>query len=87
MDGYIDTRLGLVKQIQAERRAEAANVGLAATGDAGPTSRHAERLALDAARLLVTVVLVTVGTAGLAGAGALLAGPTPADGPQPGLAD
>lgn len=36
---------------------------------------------VKAARLLVAVVLVAVGVGGLAGAGTLLAGPTPADGP------
>jgi hypothetical protein len=77
----------VVTKIQAERRAEVIGHRPAATSAAGRGPRPAEGRVLGAGRRLVTAVLVTVGIAGLAGAGTLLAGPTPADGHRAGFAD
>jgi hypothetical protein len=77
--------LQIVKQIQAERRAEAAANRLA-TGARRWAPEPADGLVLRAARLLVTGVLVAVGIGGLVGALTLLAGPVPVEGPTPGYA-
>lgn len=83
MDAYTDTRLLLVKQIQAQRRAEAAADRLAAHVALRRAPAPADGLVLNVARLLVAFVLVAVGVGGLAGAGTLPAGPTPVEGPTP----
>jgi hypothetical protein len=61
MDGYTDTKLIVVRQIQAERRADAAAHRLAAKGAVRHAPAPADGHVLGAARLLVTVVLVAVG--------------------------
>jgi hypothetical protein len=86
MDAYTDTRMILVKQIQAERCAEAAANRLTAHGTPRRAQAPADGLCLNTARLLVAIVLVVLGVCGIAGTGALLAGPAPMDGPTPGYA-
>ena len=87
MDAYTDTKLLLVKQIQAERRAEAAADRLAAHVALRRAPAPADGLVLNVARLLVAIVLVAVVVGGMMGAGMLLAGPTPVDGPTPDFAN
>ncbi len=63
MNGYTDGRLLVVKQLQAERRAEGAGNRL------GLDRAREEAVRERAARVLATVLLVVLALAALAGAG------------------
>ena len=86
MNGYADNQLNIVKQFQAERRAEAAAHRLA-TG-AGPRGAPelADALGVKGTRLVVTAVLVVVGIGGLIRTLNLLAGQVHVKGPTLGVA-
>ena len=86
MNGYItDAQMMIVKQIQAERRAEAAANRVAADWRRGHPA-PADPIVVQVARLVVTIVLVAVGIGGVVGTGTLAgAGAIPADGPTPGF--
>lgn len=88
MNGYnTQAQLTIVRQIQAGYRAEAAADRLAAGATLRRIPAPAAGLVLDTGRLIVAIVLVAMGVGGLAGAGALLAGPTPVQGPTPDFAN
>jgi hypothetical protein len=79
MDGYTDTEVIVVRQVQAERLARPPAIGSRPRSLLALHRGPADVRVLDAARLLVTVVLMTIGIAGLAGT--LLGGPTAATSP------